>query len=429
VKEFSHKYPLVFLAIAFAILTLLSCALPPRSTSDKTKFVSKREVSSEAKGTHSAPYRDLQFAIDQCSDGDTLVLLPGKYSAEPDTFTEPLCGNCENHRTPVKATRGFLIQNKSLNIIATHPDSVVLETNAGYGILFVNSGNSCLTNLTITGGKRDLDGSATDGAIVVKSSQVTIKSCKIIDNTHRPDSIVVGIGGIIGREGANIIAVGNTIRNNGWDGIALYRGANAYISGNTISQGRGAGIGITWDATATAIGNEISEYWKGIGSFGASTAIVKNNIVRDCLGWGIIATGNSYLDACNNVVYHNGNCGMATWSETAHGRFSNNIIALNGWKEQWVAPRVGLQNYGGYKNFKISYNDIWGNFAGNYGDMPDLTGKLGNISLDPQFQDLTTFDFRLKPDSPCIDKGNPLISDIDGSISDIGLSKKENKWF
>jgi hypothetical protein len=97
---------------------------------------------------------------------------------------------------------------------------------------------------------------------------------------------------------------------------------------------------------------------------------------------------------------------------------------LNGWKEQWVAPRVGLQNYGGYKNFDISFNDIWGNFAGSYGDMPDLTGKHGNISTDPMFVDLAKFDFNLKPDSPCIDAGNPAITDGDGSISDIGLFVK-----
>ncbi len=384
-----------------------------------TIYVDDIEDKSRGNGTISEPYRDLQSALSNSADGDTVLIKPGKYISQSYAFPETLCGNCENHMTPVKASRGFLIENKGLTIIGAGVDSTVLITNAGYGVLFLGSYDSQITNLQITGGKRDLDGSATDAAVVVKWGRVTIENCLLADNTNRPESVVVGIGGVMGREGAELFIINNRIENNTWDGIALYRGATAYIADNIINGGRGAGVGITWDATAIIVRNRISNFWKGIGSFGDSRVLCSNNIVRDNLGWGIIATGTSYMDATNNVVYNNGNCGMAIWSDGCTGRFSNNVVANNGWKDQWVCPCVGIWNYGTLYNFDISYNDVWSNKIGEYGDMPDYTGKNGNINIDPDFID--TDDFRLSTDSPLKDAGNPLLTDPDGTRSDIGI--------
>jgi len=370
-------------------------------------------------GTMGNAYRDLQMAINAAGDGDTLLLAPGFYVSQRYSFREKLCGNCQDHKTDVDASRGFLIENKGLVIKGSGCDSTVLVTNAGYGVLFLRSYDSEMANLKITGGVRDLDGAATDAAVVVKWGRVTVRECLIADNTNRPESVVVGIGGLMGREGAELFVIDNVIRNNTWDGIALYRGATAYIADNEINGGRGAGIGITWDATATVIRNRISNYWKGIGSFGDTRVVCSNNVVFDNLGWGIIVTGTSYMDATNNVVYHNGNCGMAIWSDECTGRFSNNIVMENGWREQWVCPCVGIWNYGSLYNFDISYNDVWNNSAGEYGDMPDYSERNGNLNVDPQFIDTDTF--ALSPDSPLIDKGNPLLSDPDGTISDLGL--------
>jgi parallel beta-helix repeat protein len=290
-------------------------------------------------------------------------------------------------------------------------------------VLFLNSDGSIIEDCTITNGVRDLDGAATDAAVVAKFSRLTVRNCRIVNNDHRPDSVVVGIGGIMGREGSELYIHDNYIFNNGWDGIALYRGAVAVITDNHIEKGRGAGIGITWDAVATVLRNRVSGYWKGIGSFGTSRATVRNNIVKDCLGWGIIATGTSFMEATNNLIFRNGNCGFANWSEKtawdgARGICANNIIMLNGWREQWVCPCVGVWMMGKLSNVPVSYNNVFANQAGNYKDMEDWTGKYGNLSVDPQFAD--TISFRLSPDSPLIDAGHPEFTDPDGSPSDIG---------
>ena len=260
---------------------------------------------------------------------------------------------------------------------------------------------------------------ATDAAVVVRGGRVTVSGCDLSDNTSRIDTVVVGIGGVFGREGAEIVISDNEIRNNGWDGVALYRGATAFIGDNVIADGRGAGIGITWDAVAVVYRNRISGYWKGIGTFGDSRAVVKRNVVFDNLGWGIIATGTSFLDASNNVVYRNGNCGIAVWSETCSARFTNNIVALNGWREEWVCPRVGIWINGVNERVEFSYNDVWGNTAGQYEGIEDQTGINGNLSIDPRFSEAGLF---IPPEGSVLwDAGNPLITDPDGTRSDIGI--------
>lgn len=362
---------------------------------------------------------NLQATIDHAADGDTIIIGRKTLEARPTEWIDSLCGNCREHQTPVEATYGFLIKNKSLYIVGQDRDESVLQTNAGYGLLIINSPLTCITNLTITGGRRDPDGNATDAAVVVRNSKVHLNDVSIIDNDHRIDAVVVGIGGLFGREGAEIVAWRCLIANNGWDGVALYRGAVAVISDCTIKDGRGAGIGITWDASCTAYRNDISGYWKGIGAFGTSWVVAHNNTVHDNLGWGIIATGQAFMDVANNLVYHNGNCGVAPWSTECHGRIVNNIIVGNGWREQWVCPCVGVWNFGDWAKWEFCYNIVWNNKDGNYRDIWDQTDINGNLSLDPGFRDST--DFHLRQDSPARDAGCPDIFDTDGSRSDIGL--------
>jgi parallel beta-helix repeat protein len=361
---------------------------------------------------------NLQALINRAHDGDTLLLGEGIFKAVQQPFVDSLCGNCEVHLEPVMATVGFVVRGKRLAIIGAGR-STILSTNAGYGVYFEGSDGSLLQALAVTGGRRDPDGRATDAAVVARRSRLTVKECALVNNSARIDTVVVGIGGVFGREDSELFIIGNEIGDNGWDGVALYRGATAYISDNVISGGRGAGIGITWDARAMVIRNRISGYWKGIGAFGDSRAVVRDNAVFDNLGWGIIATGSSWCDASNNVVYHNGNCGLAVWSETCMARFTNNIVARNGWRKEWVCPCVGVWASGKNGHAEISYNNIWGNEAGNYSGLGNLSGQSGNVSIDPGFP--AGNDFRLTAGSPLIDAGNPLISDADGSRSDIGL--------
>ncbi|PKK82285.1 MAG: hypothetical protein CVT49_14525 [candidate division Zixibacteria bacterium HGW-Zixibacteria-1] len=362
---------------------------------------------------------DLQATIDYASDGDTILVGPKEFEAAPRAFVDSLCGNCTEQKTPVNASYGYIIKNKSLTIMGLDRAESILTTNAGYGIFFVNSPNSALGNLTVTGGKRDADGNATDAAVVARNSNVHIHNVDVINNDHRIDTVIVGVGGIFGREGAELYIKNCHIENNGWDGIALYRGASALVTDCIIKNGRGAGIGVTWDATCVAYRNIVTGYWKGIGAFGTSWVVAHNNAVIDNLGWGMIATGSAFMDIANNVVHHNGNCGVAPWSSESRGRIVNNIITNNGWRTEWVCPCVGVWNYGDWAKWQFGYNIVWNNKEGNYRDIWDQTDINGNISVDPGFVGESVF--ILRDNSPAIDTGHPEISDQDGTRSDIGL--------
>jgi len=364
---------------------------------------------------------DLQAVIDHASDGDTLRLGAKTFEARPTRFVESLCGNCPDPQTEVSASYGFIIKDKGLVMVGVDRRLTKLVTNAGYGLYLENADGTVIRNLTITGGVRTDDGNATDAGIVVRRSRVTIEQVDIRDNVDRStdSTVVVGIGGIFGREGAEMTIRNCNIINGGWDGIALYRGATAYISDCLIKDGRGAGIGVTWDAYCVAYRNEVTGFWKGIGSFGTSTVIAANNLVHDNLGWGMVGTGQSTLEATNNVIHHNGNCGVAPWSTESHGRFVNNIITQNGWRDQWVCPCVGVWNYGDWAKWVFRNNIVWGNEAGEYEAIWDQTDMNGNLSVDPMF--VGENDFHLSPESPALYTGDSTIFNLDGSRSNIGL--------
>jgi hypothetical protein len=359
---------------------------------------------------------DLQNAINIAADGDTIVLAAGRYEAHPEPFVEDQCGNCQEARAEVHASRGFVVEAKHLVIRGgrRYADAI-LETHAGYGLLILNCPEVVIENVTITGGRRDPDGKATDAAIVVKGSAATIRNCWISDNTDFIDSTIVGIGGVMVREGSTVTIERCSLVNNSWDGVALYRGAEAWITDCKIDSGRGVGIGVTWDAVAVVERNSISHYWKGIGSFGTATVVARNNLVFDNLGWGIIASGVSSMIAENNTVAHNGNCGIAIWNKGARGRIVNNISVRNGWRKEWVCPCVGMWNQeSDTAGWEISHNLLWGNQAGNVLGMDSTRFMV----TDPQFADTT--EFHLAKESPAWNAGDPVLKNPDGSRSHIG---------
>jgi hypothetical protein len=362
---------------------------------------------------------NLERAIRNAHAGDTLFLKNGVYEASQKSYIEYNCGNCLDEFTRVEATVGFRIDGRPITILGEHQDSTVLITNAGYGILFDHASGSRIANLTITGGRRDLDANATDAAIVVKNSRVTIEACRILNNWDMWEETVVGIGGIMGREGSDLIIHNNLIAGNSWDGVALYRGSKAVITDNVIMNGRGACIGITWDARAEVHGNRCSGYWKGIGAFGDTYVTVTNNAVFDNIGWGIVATGEAHMEVINNVIYHNGNCGFATWTPTVTGQLTNNIIVENGWHEEWVCPGVGIWMKASLYDFPITYNNVWHNYQGEYAGVEDQTIFNGNISMNPMFRDIRTFE--LHPGSPCKGTGDPTVPSAGSTRSDMGL--------
>jgi parallel beta-helix repeat protein len=206
--------------------------------------------------------------------------------------------------------------------------------------------------VTVTGGERDTSRLATDGAVVVKGSNVLLSGCVFRGNIG--DSVVVsqtvaGISGVVGRELSNLTIRDCRILQNSWDGIALYRGSRALIEGNLIDGvemargaqvggGRGVGIGLTWNADADIRGNLIRNYWKGIGIFVNAQAHIQENVVEHVATWGMsmwdAGGGKPAAYFLRNIVYDTGACGVSLIRSTEGapfpGRFVNNILVQTG---------------------------------------------------------------------------------------------------
>lgn len=270
----------------------------------------------------------LQTALTSLEPEVRLMLASGRYVLAPSLYEDPSCGNCEDASERVPATLGARIAGSRIVIEGASADSVVIETHAGYGLLFEDCEACVLRGVTVTGGTRDEDGRATSGAIVVRDASVRLEDCGVRDNVG--DSavvagVVVGIAGIVGREGAELTVERCRIERNSWDGIVLYRDARATIRDNVVDGvdaargahvggGRGVGIGLTWNARAVIEGNLVRHYWKGIGAFVDARAEIRHNVVEDILTWGIAywaaGEGNPVAFIEKNAVYRTGACGV-----------------------------------------------------------------------------------------------------------------------
>ena len=329
----------------------------------------------------------LQAVLSGKVDSLEIYLQPGDYYLSPTSITDSTCGNCEEPNQFVPATAGLEISGSYVRITGPENRSAVIHTNAGYGIYFNHCKRGIIENLSVTGGIRDPDGNATDAAIVVKNSAVTIRNNHIYGNIGDSAIVVkniVGVMGICGRENSDLTITDNEIIGNSWDGIALYRDATATIIGNLIDGvdkasskvaggGRGVAVGITWNARATIDGNLIKRYWKGIGIFVDANVTARNNIIEDILTWGI-----AYWDAErgkpvgiieNNIIYSTGACGVSiTRSQPGPnpGHLIGNVIVRTAQNPKYDAPdyycnQCALSISSKPDNFRIDDNQFFNN--------------------------------------------------------------------
>ena len=329
----------------------------------------------------------LQAVLSGKVDSLEIYLQPGDYYLSPTSTTDSTCGNCEEPNQFVPATAGLEISGSYVRITGPEDRSAVIHTNAGYGIYFNHCKRGIIENLSVTGGIRDPDGNATDAAIVVKNSAVTIRNNHIYGNIGDSAIVVkniVGVMGICGRENSDLTITDNEIIGNSWDGIALYRDATATIIGNLIDGvdkasskvaggGRGVAVGITWNARATIDGNLVKRYWKGIGIFVDANVTARNNIIEDILTWGI-----AYWDAErgkpvgiieNNIIYSTGACGVSiTRSQPGPnpGHLIGNVIVRTAQNPKYDAPdyycnQCALSISSKPDNFRIDDNQFFNN--------------------------------------------------------------------
>jgi hypothetical protein len=250
----------------------------------------------------------------------------------------------------------------------------------------------------------------------------------------------------------------------------LSTGDTSYIP-TTIIDGDSAGTVITisgrQDSTTAIIGLTISNGYSATSGGGIaciqSSPRISNNIIRDNLsayrGGGFLAT-NSNPIFTNNIVTHNrvygdNAMGGGIFNSFKFDHFSNNVVCFNeangrrsmgggiylsGFRSTFqnntIVDNVSEYRGGGIygiTSFILNNDIIWGNIAGSdsqlfatfdslvsaiYCDIEGGWAGYHVFDFDPLFCDVQNIDFRLMSvacgtpqNSPCIDIGNPAITD------------------
>lgn len=331
----------------------------------------------------------LAALLDTLQGPARVELAPGVYRVSATPYRDPFCGNCQDPNVQVEATRGLRMSGERIELVGSHPDSAVIHTGAGYGVLVDGCRACSIRDLTVTGGARDPDARATDGGIVARATNLTIERCIVRDNVGDPRVVretEVGIAGIVGREGSILSIRECRITGNSWDGIALYRLARAEIrdnvidgveaaSGERIGGGRGVGIGLTWDSRGVVGGNLVTRYWKGIGVFVDADAAVEGNVVEDVLAWGIALwdaedKGIPRGLIVGNAVHRTGACGILVHdggqARGGAGTLSGNAVVRSGQDPRYdggepYCPQRAVATTSAPPGFAIADNLLFGN--------------------------------------------------------------------
>jgi hypothetical protein len=307
-------------------------------------------------------YGTIQAAIDDCNEGDIVVIEPGTYTGT---------GNRDLDFNGKAITVRSADPNDSAVVAATIVDCNGSESEPHRGFYFHTNedADSVLSGLTITGGYVSFG-----GAILCQNSSPTIVNCVFVDN-----SVSSGGGGIENESNSNPTLFNCIFRSNSapnWVAGAIRNHTCSPVLINCLFTGNSAGFagGVMQNENdssnpilinCTFSGNSTGGVGGGIYSHDSNTALILTN----CIFWG------------------NSDGGGADESAQIHGGTPIiNYSCIQGWT-------------GGF-------------------------GGTGNIGTDPCFADATNGDYHLKSEpgrwdpgseswviddvtSPCIDKGDP----------------------
>ncbi len=317
-------------------------------------------------------YELIQPAIAMASAGDQIAVQPGRYVKNVDFLGKALTLRSVDPSDPAVVASTILDAGGSGSVV---------------GFIRGEGRDSILSGFTITGGF------AKRGAgIFCQDSSPTI-SDNVIAGNWAPDVPDTAGCGVYCYGGAplllrNVIEGNETLE----DGGAVYaeRGSPTII-GNIIRKAWGGGICVRECASATIERNVITGNSSGV-YVDAGQAYLANNLIAEnhtiSVGEGICYRQRESTVIVNNTIVGNWGRDYGVGILRAHGgdpgatTIANCILWGNG-DEVFLYGRT------------IEYSCIEDDDPGE-----------GNIHVDPGFVDPDNGDYRLRPDSPCINTGN-----------------------
>jgi len=363
----------------------------------------------------------------QSSPTITNCMINGNWASDDGAgiycnVSSPSLTNCTITRNASDSGGGIFCYASTPAII----NCTITENSVGFygGGIYCNVSSPPITNCTITGNMTWRKG----GGVYCYYSNPIIANCRLAEN-----SAVYHGGGIYCDRSAptisNCAIIGNTSDAGGGircdysspsimnctiseNSVRMYGGgiccrresdpdiANCTITGNT-AVGRGGGISCTHSCAPNMtnckiVENSSASYGGGISCHRYSDPVITNCTIAGNTagryGGGIACTNSCFPIILNCTL--SGNIavfdGGGIFCQFSSPEISNSIL----WGD---SPEELFVNEG---NPEVTYSDIDGGWGGE-----------GNIDSNPHFISYGGFDFLLRPQSPCIDAGDPNIED------------------
>ena len=324
-------------------------------------------------------YAKIQWAVDNASAGDTIIVRGGTYYENVNAGkqltlkSENGSANCivdarESGSAITLSSngiklQGFTVVNSVVNIpllfsiysceeyptagIEVLSNGNIIEDNDAskncYGIYLVNSTNNTLTNNTV------------DGIGLVNSTNNTLTN-----NTASNSS-----NGIYLVESTNNTLTNNTANSNYWYGIGLVESTNNTLTNNTANSNNGGGFYLVESDNNTLTNNNASNNWDGFYLVESDNNTLTNNNASNNM--------RIYLgDSKNNKIYLN-------------NFINNSVIVTPRWLPEW-SP-IGTTNiWNSTSLISYTYNgsqftSYLGNYWSGYYNGADEDGNgIGNTS-------------------------------------------------
>ena len=329
----------------------------------------------------------IQAGINAASNGDTILVAPGKY--------------LEN----------INFMGKAITVVSSGgPRATVIDGGNVNSVVTFSSGE---TSTSVVRGFTIQNGNATagigeGGGIQVEGTSPTIVGNIITQNQAcEGDGIGVGFGSPIIKNNLITKNSDSTCGGIGGAGIGIRGASSAQVLHNTISNNStgsyGGGIAL-WSGNAVRVennvinGNFASSNGGGISMFNdASSVIVVQNLIRDnasTTGNGIYWS-NPPLALVNNTIADSTRAvgGATVWGDgfCCSVTIVNNVIVVTG-----GATNAFTCNYADFPPQSFLFNDAFSKNGPPYGGMcSDQTGTNGNISADPLFVNATEGNYQL----------------------------------
>jgi len=413
-----------------------------------------------------ADFNNIQAAIDDSNDGDTIIVADGTYTGDGNRdisfFGKAIILQSENG--PEKciidcnATQddqhygfgfgwgedsnsvleGFTIINGWVmgscgmflceygGILCANSgptiDNCIIRSNVGYAVYCLNS-DVIIKNCTISENKWSLNSSG----VYCTNSNLKISNCIVSGNKGR------GISCFSSSVMVSKCTISDNNEEAGGDGGGIFCGSShATISYCTIRGNKGNFGGIGFDRTSGTISSCVisRNSGGGITCYGNSPVKIDSCVIKGNTGF-FGGGGIGCSDCCsatiinctivNNHVRHSGGGIYCYWS---YAKISNSILWANSTESE--GPQIALRTMGWPSWLTISFCDVQGGETAAYVE-PECTLNWGegNIDADPCFAEANNGDYHLKSQagrwdpngeswvqdnvtSPGIDAGDPM---------------------